>query len=58
MGDYTGPQPGRFGLLSKTFRRTQRAPPREARSGALCMSEDVLESNPKRPGDPAGVKPL
>lgn len=20
MGDYTGPQPGRFGLLSKTFR--------------------------------------
>ena len=38
--------------------RTQRAPPREARSGALCMSEDVLESNPKRPGDPAGVKPL
>ncbi len=35
-----------FGLFSKTSRRTQRAPPREARSGGSDMSEDDLESNP------------
>ena len=48
-----------FGLFSKTSRRTQRAPPREARSGALCMSEDVPERSPRpAPGFPVGVLDL
>lgn len=34
------------GLPSKSFRRTEEAPQREARSGASDMSEDDLEGNP------------
>lgn len=47
-----------FGLLSKTSSDMQRAPLRALRGGALCVLRDVLESNPKRPGDPEGVKSL
>lgn len=36
-------------LLFRTFRRTEEAPQRVARSGASNMSEDVLKSN-TRPG--------
>lgn len=32
-------------LLFRTFRRTEEAPQRVARSGASDMSEDVLKSN-------------
>lgn len=37
-------------LLFRTFRRTEEAPQRVARSGASDMSEDVLKSNTRRPG--------
>lgn len=35
-------------LLFRTFRRTEEAPQRVARSGASDMSEDVLKSNTRR----------
>ena len=41
----SGRRPG-TGLLSKSFRRTEEPPQREARSGGSDMSEDDLESNP------------
>ena len=48
-----------MGYFPKHPAGRKEAPPRNARSGALCMSEDVPERSPRpAPGFPVGVLDL